>query len=205
MPEGQQEIRVGLIHFPLLSLGPGLRAGIWLTGCPRRCNGCIAPQWQEEASGRLTTIKQLMEDMRPFLKEADGVTISGGEPFARPPILEALLSRLRQEGVTDILVYSGYSIEELEKKAASSLNLLDALIDGPFDYALPSDSHWRGSANQRLHILAKDPLLRRRYEQFADHIPARRLLQSIPHPCGGTILIGIPKPADLEEIRNGNI
>ncbi len=203
-PDGNQLIRIGLTHFPLVSLGPGLRLGIWLAGCPLRCNGCIAPEWQPMDSGYQTTVTELLEELQPVLHEVDGVTLSGGEPFAQPEGLSALLRELRQDGITDIMAYSGYQIEQLHQSAPETLALLDALVDGPFEAELPTDSPWRGSANQRLHILTAAPALRQRYNQFEKYTPASRLLQCVPRP-GGAVVIGIPRPSDLEELRHGTL
>ena len=200
--DSNQIIRIGLIHFPLLSLGPGLRTGIWFSGCPLRCKGCIAPEWQDMESGYETTVSALLDELHPFLQESDGVTISGGEPFAQPAGLSALLRGLRQNSITDIMAYSGYQFEKLHKSAPEQLALLDALVDGSFLAELPTDSPWKGSANQRLNILTSNPALRQRYQQFEQHIPVRHLLQCISRPEGATV-IGIPQSADLEELRHG--
>lgn len=203
-PDGKQSIRIGLTHFPVLSLGPGLRVGIWLAGCPLRCAGCVAPEWQAMDSGHATTVSELLDELLPFLKEADGVTISGGEPFAQPVALEQLLIGLRRAGVRDILAYSGYCLEQLRQVAPQATALLDALVDGPFRADLPTSSPWRGSSNQRLHILTGNPELRRRYRMFERHTPANRLLQCIPKANGAT-LIGIPRPDDIKELRYGTL
>jgi anaerobic ribonucleoside-triphosphate reductase activating protein len=203
-PDGIQDIRIGLIHFPLLSLGPGLRTGIWFSGCPLGCEGCIAPEWQDRASGYQTTVAALLAELHPFLQESDGVTISGGEPFAQPDGLTALLRGLRKKGITDIIAYSGYPLAQLAQTAPEALALLDVLVDGPFMADQSTDSPWRGSANQQLHILTDQPLLQQRYRQFAHHIPGRRLLQCIPRTEGAT-LIGIPRSANLEDLRYGTV
>lgn len=203
-PDGKQGIRIGMTHFPLLSLGPGLRLGIWMAGCPQRCAGCISPEWQEMGSGYRTTVDELLSGLQPLLQEVDGVTISGGEPFAQPEGLTALLRGLRQSGIADIMAYSGYPIEQLRQIAPEPLALLDALVDGPFQDGLPTDSPWRGSANQCLQILTDQPELQQRYRHFEQHIPGRRLLQCIPR-TGGASLIGIPRPDDLEELRYGTL
>lgn len=84
----------------------------------------------------------------------DGVTVLGGEPFAQPIGLAALLRGLKGRGVHTV-VYSGYTLESLVRRAEpevrEALALTDLLIDGPFIAALTEGAgEWRGSRNQRL-------------------------------------------------------
>lgn len=94
------------VHFPITSLGYGRRIGVWLQGCSIRCPGCVsADTW---ATGRgETTLKSLMALLAPWFASADGITVTGGEPFEQPSALEALLSAAREHLNGDILVYSG--------------------------------------------------------------------------------------------------
>ena len=49
----------------------------------------------------------------PWLEEADGITISGGEPFDQPEALIHLLAQIRSKTSIDILVYSGHPFEKI--------------------------------------------------------------------------------------------
>ena len=40
------ELSIARIYYPVKTLGPGNRIGIWTAGCPRRCSGCISPELQ---------------------------------------------------------------------------------------------------------------------------------------------------------------
>ena len=65
---------------------------------------------------------------------ADGVTISGGEPFDQPEGLQSLLLELQKMPSLcnlDILVYSGYTLSRIKRRHQRILDLLDALISGP--------------------------------------------------------------------------
>ena len=84
----------------------------------------------------------------------DGVSVLGGEPFAQPVGLAALLRRLKTRGV-HTLVYSGYTLEALARRPEPAvrvaLEFTDLLIDGPFVADLAEGAgEWRGSRNQRL-------------------------------------------------------
>ena len=63
--------------------GPGIRLAFYVQGCPHRCPGCHNPQTWDPAGGREMTLS----DLRQLILGADGidgVTFSGGEPFAQP-------------------------------------------------------------------------------------------------------------------------
>ena len=60
------------------------------------------------------------------------------------------------KGLDDILVYSGYTINELKEKEDEDvwycLNNIAALIDGPYEQLLDDGKGIRGSSNQNVYI-----------------------------------------------------
>jgi len=82
------------MHFPVTTLGFGRRVGIWFQGCSIQCPGCVSRDTWAFGRGE-TSVESACETIDPWLKEADGVTISGGEPFDQPMALAALLGWLR--------------------------------------------------------------------------------------------------------------
>jgi anaerobic ribonucleoside-triphosphate reductase activating protein len=85
-----------------------------------------------------------------------GITISGGEPFLYPIELSMLCLCARAFGL-DIVIYTGYTWEELIDLSQdtpgiiSTLIMTDLLVDGPFVEAEKDlDIPFRGSRNQRL-------------------------------------------------------
>jgi anaerobic ribonucleoside-triphosphate reductase activating protein len=96
-------------------------------------------------------VQRLLEQISRWIPDADGITISGGEPFEQPEALIALLSALRKRTSIDILVYSGYPIESLNLILSQSSGMIDALISDAFDLHSPHSRPLRGSDNQRLH------------------------------------------------------
>jgi len=101
----------------------------------------------------------------------EGVTFLGGEPFEQAAGLAALAAAARDLGMT-VMVFSGYTLEQLEGRpaAAGLLAQIDLLVDGPYDLQLPeppppAGRRWIGSQNQRMHYLtrayaADDPRMR---------------------------------------------
>ena len=134
--------------------GPGIRYALFVQGCPHQCDGCHNPASHSFTEGTLRPIADILDDIRanPLL---DGVTFSGGEPFMQAEELAELAGSIRQLGLP-ILIYSGYTFEELMEQAPRRpgwlplLSRSDVLIDGRFEQTRRSYSlRFRGSANQR--------------------------------------------------------
>jgi anaerobic ribonucleoside-triphosphate reductase activating protein len=184
--------------YPVEGLGPGKkRIVFWVRGCGRGCPGCIAPElW---APGEPTAVAAIVEELQPFLKEADGLTISGGEPFGQVGALCVLIDALRaaRKGL-EVLVYTGYVYEQLARRGGASalLERTDILIDGPYRHELPNTLRWRGSDNQRVHLLSPRA---QKYAKQADlPWPEPRTLQVQALSPEQYRIVGIPKRGDLE-------
>lgn len=134
--------------------GPGIRFTVFCQGCPHNCEGCHNPETHDFNGGYDCSIEKIINeiDKNPLLT---GVTFSGGEPMCQPDRFLNLAKEIKKRKL-DIVIFSGYTFEELEKMASSNnsikdlLLLTDYLIDGKFmlaekDLALK----FRGSRNQR--------------------------------------------------------
>ena len=152
---------IGRILSPVHSLGPGERVAVWTKGCSRGCEGCISPELQS-FSGDETDEAALAGIVKHVaaVKGCNGLTVSGGDPFEQSGALYRFLERVR-DSFEDILVYTGYSLQEIEEGGAGAagekcLGLIDVLIDGPYIAALNRpDCVLRGSSNQVIHF--RDP------------------------------------------------
>jgi len=188
----------------LKGLGPGRRIGLWLQGCALACPGCVSQDtWAFTADRRLPLPLLLAWCQDMAQNGLNGVTISGGEPFAQPAALLALLQALhnwRAETVLnfDLLCYSGLPWSHLQQEFAPILDLLDALIPEPFQTHRPTRLIWRGSANQPLIPLS--PRGEERYAPYRHLEIERRPLQIVVdrERVWG---IGIPGPGDLERLE----
>ena len=69
--------------------GPGLRAALWVQGCPIQCPGCANAATWSFGGGREKTVEELFEQIRGE-KNIEGVTFIGGEPFSQAWPLAAL-------------------------------------------------------------------------------------------------------------------
>ena len=192
-------LSISRLHFPVTTLGPGRRVGIWFQGCSIRCAGCIsADTWRFSSGG--TMVEELAVRIDPWLRQADGVTISGGEPFDQPEALNALIGMLRIEVHQDVLVYSGYPFEHLQSSAAVQSGDIDALICDPYVATAPQRLQLRGSDNQRLFLLT--PRGRERFARYELQDDQRARTLDVMFDDDGTVwLAGIPRPNDMQRLR----
>ena len=150
-------MQIGKILFPVTTLGPGRRLGIWTQGCTRFCKGCSNPELQIFDQTKDIAVSEVFGATRdlPF----EGITISGGEPFLDPKELRGLVELYVNAGYEDILIYTGYTIEALADQENEDiryvLSHIAVLIDGPFVESLVDDVPLRGSSNQRVLVLNK--------------------------------------------------
>lgn len=132
--------------------GPGLRFTLFTQGCPHHCPGCHNPQTHAFDGGKEIPVEELTKIIlhNPL---TDGITLSGGEPFAQPEACAELARRVREKGL-NVWAYSGWTFEELLRGTPAQrelLGLCDVLVDGPFVLTQRSLSlKWRGSTNQRV-------------------------------------------------------
>jgi len=146
-------------------------------------------------------VEQLLDQVQPWLVEADGITVSGGEPFDQPEALLALLTGLRLRSPADILVYSGYPLEKLAEPLNCADGLIDALISDPFDRHQPQSMALRGSDNQRLSMLTT--LGRERFCDFERKLQAGdQALDLMLDEDGSVWMAGIPLRDDLLRLRD---
>lgn len=148
-----QKIYIDLIHYPLKTLGPENRIGVWFQGCNILCDDCISPHNFFQTEDKIMEIDDLVKQL--LVIDCKRLTISGGEPFNQSDALLEVLSRIKFK-FDDILIYSGYRFEYLEKKYSSVLKYVDVLIDGPFKKDLPTNKAYKGSKNQRLFVFNKN-------------------------------------------------
>lgn len=188
MEEKEIKISLARLFFPVTVLGPGKRIGLWLTGCQNRCIGCISPELQNYDPEREITINNIMKMISSISEAADGFTISGGEPFYYPEKLYSLVKSLM--GINDdILIYTGYTLEELKEKndrnIDQTLNSCAAIIDGKYIRELNNGKGLRGSSNQHCHIF-------KHHSKYRDIEIKENNLQTLFYD-GKILTIGIPQ------------
>ena len=133
--------------------GPGIRLVVFLQGCQHRCKGCHNPATWDFDGGRLIDTDEIiaMMDANPLL---DGITLSGGEPFAQMVPCRELAEAAHERGLS-VWCYTGYTWDALRGaygyESFELLDHLDVLVDGPYiESQRTLELPWRGSRNQRL-------------------------------------------------------
>ena len=189
---------ISRILYPVEVLGPGRRIGIWMDGCIHHCPGCSNPElWEQQACYHTDadTVLRLVR-MVAAEHEVDGFTITGGDPFFQPDALRELLPRLR-EIAPDILVYTGYLMEELPEDILSQITVL---IDGKYVEARNHGEMLRGSDNQRILIL--EEAYRDLYESYQREFHGR--IQNFS-TRDGIISVGIHLPGYERQLKQSAI
>ena len=194
------QIAINKIHFPVTALGRGRRVGIWTQGCSIRCRGCVSVDTWEPDPAKLIEVDDLLRGIEPWISEADGVTISGGEPFDQPDGLRAMVEALRRRETGDILVYSGYSHGHLSGRFDDILDCVDVLISEPFVAGASDRLTLRGSDNQRCWLLTDRA--RRLYSKTLDQEvwPASRRMDVVIDDESAVWMAGIPRRGEMETL-----
>lgn len=178
--------------FPVENLGPGRRVAMWVEGCSLDCPGCMSPEIFRQRHP--VPVQEATRQILRLLTEADGLTISGGEPFQQASTLAEVIRRLRVVRPVEVLVYTGYELEEIlagPPAGRELLRLVDVLIDGRFELSTANTKQWRGSDNQRVHLLTERS---RRYAGEAERLfPTPRVLHLQPLDSFRVRIIGIPE------------
>ncbi|MCP4538608.1 MAG: radical SAM protein [Chloroflexi bacterium] len=140
--------------------GPGGRAVVWVQGCTLGCLGCFNPETHSLEGGEDVSIPDLFDRIVALGDTIEGITVSGGEPLQQRPSLLALLRRVRRETALSVLIFTGYTWEEIQQMPDVELLLkcIDVLIAGRYDAAqrfAPENKKQllRSSTNQTTHTL----------------------------------------------------
>jgi anaerobic ribonucleoside-triphosphate reductase activating protein len=155
MPPGAEALRLHAFLPVSRANGPGKRAVIWVQGCSLGCPGCFNPQTHPFAGGEGVPVDRLLQRLVVLQGQVEGLTISGGEPFQQARPLLALLQGLRAHTSLSVLVFSGFTWEELQRLpgAGQILDCVDVLISGRYRAEQRLAHGLLGSANKQVHCL----------------------------------------------------
>lgn len=122
--------------------GPELRTVIWFQGCSIQCKGCINPHLWSFDCKELISVNSLVDKI-----PNNDVTLLGGEPLDQEGILDFVKELKRKE--IGIILFTGYSIRELQGSRLECTKLCDVVISEPFEIdQLNPKLYLRGSDNQ---------------------------------------------------------
>ncbi|MDR2094497.1 MAG: 4Fe-4S cluster-binding domain-containing protein [Treponema sp.] len=163
----EKTLRLHFICNGITNLGPGRRYGIWVQGCNKRCEGCLAPNAQPKDGGNLVPCDDIIAEIIGS-KNIDGITISGGEPVLQWKELYYIMGKVKKRNPNiNVLLYTGYSwgadIEPIRgyyhpdtyntdvNEFHDFWNCLDYWIDGDYQAKRDDGKGLRGSSNQQLY------------------------------------------------------
>ena len=156
-------MKVERIVYPVITLGPDKRIGVWTIGCIHNCKGCINPELQVLDSNKDIKVDALANLLIKQAKDNDcrSITFTGGDPMYQKEEFTQLLKLIRPY-FDDVLVYTGYEYSELDRK---DLLNIDVLIDGKYIEKLnEKDLPLRGSSNQNVIFINRT--LIDKYDEF---------------------------------------
>lgn len=133
--------------------GPGVRAVVFMQGCPLRCIYCHNPDTWDMKDGHRISSEELAEKilrLYPYIKNG-GVTFSGGEPSLQAEFITETISLLKEKGLHIAIdtcgeVYNEKVQDLLEK---TDLVLLDIKMTDSESYR----KHTGGSLEKALSFL----------------------------------------------------
>ena len=130
----------------------------------------------------------------------EGITISGGEPFLQAAGLSELIGLLRAQRDIGIIVYTGFTIEEIREKNDPDMNRfldqIDLLIDGPYIEEKNDGRNLRGSSNQRAIALTE------RYEKNVPDYGSRKAEIELFVKEDKVVLVGVPDEKTLVRFQH---
>lgn len=179
-------------------LGPYQRYILWVQGCPFSCVGCMTPDSQDMSAGTKVSIQSLVNEIL-YIHNNEGITITGGEPFMQAKELVIMIEKVKFYRDLGVIIYSGFTLEQLKNKNDKNINrlldLTDILIDGLYEDSLNDNTRALvGSTNQKIHRLTSryDDVMN---EYYNNH---RRDIE-IHLNDNNMMIVGIPKRDTLND------
>ena len=90
--------------------GPGIRAVVFMQGCPLRCACCHNPDTWEFDGGTVVEPGEIFDKiyrLRSYFGKDGGVTVSGGEPLMQADFVSELFELCHRSGISCALDTSG--------------------------------------------------------------------------------------------------
>ena len=174
--------------------GPGSRTVLWLQGCSIQCEGCWNDELWSFSGGKKMSSDEIIQILQN--NTDGGLTLLGGEPLDQAPAVLELIEKCHKSGF-DVMLYTGYELEELSKVQKQCAEQSDIVIHGRYVDELRSENLlWRGSTNQKILI--------KNQKYFSIDLTEKRQMEIHLKEDGGMKVIGYPTPELLESITSRN-
>lgn len=184
-------------------LGPYKRFVIWVQGCDLACPGCIAYKTHDFNEGTEITNNQLVEMILSY-DNIEGLTISGGEPTYKARELNEVIKQIKQKKDLGIILYTGYTLKELQDKNDDEvlrlISLCDLVIDGRYFASLNNNLGLRGSTNQTINQITP------RYKSFVETIYKEKMREiEIQYNNKEIKIIGLPDKRSINLFKKWEV
>ncbi len=120
--------------------GPGVRAVVFMQGCPLRCACCHNPDTWDFKGGKEATPEEIfakIKRLKNYFGEDGGVTVSGGEPLMQPEFIKELFTLCKNDGISTAIDTSGCVLNNDIKEV---LKLTDTVL---LDYKYITDELYK--------------------------------------------------------------
>lgn len=121
--------RIDSFHSFSTNDGPGIRAVIFLQGCPLRCKCCHNPETWDRSKGVSISDDEIIEKIKKGITyyRNGGVTCSGGEALLQPQFVKSIFKQCHELGLHTTLDTSGCLLndEVTDLLSETDLVLLD--------------------------------------------------------------------------------
>lgn len=127
--------------------GPGVRAVVFMQGCPLRCACCHNPDTWDVGGGRTVSAEEMfrkIQRLRSYFGKDGGLTVSGGEPLLQADFVAELFRLCREDGISCALDTSGCIYDERVEKL---LSLTDLVL---LDYKYTNESDYEKYAGMKM-------------------------------------------------------
>ena len=133
--------------------GPGIRAVVFLQGCPLRCAFCHNPDTWDATGGEEVTsgfVSDKILRLKNFYLKG-GITVSGGEPLLQGAFVNEFFKTMHENGLHTALDTSGIGTEENIRLALEHTDLV--LCDLKFPTEASYKAHTGASLKKVLSFL----------------------------------------------------
>ena len=134
----------------------GVNISVWTQGCPHRCKDCFNPSTWSFNTGREYN-EELIDYIFSNIDKHNikrNLSILGGEALCEQNVSGIVdLCKVFKEKYPNkkILIWTGYTYENLNTEQKKVLQYIDVLVDGRFEIDKKDISlKMRGSSNQRI-------------------------------------------------------
>lgn len=145
--------RVNSFHSFSTNDGPGIRAVVFMQGCPLRCKCCHNPETWDFEGGKEMQLDEIMDKIKrgSSYYSKGGVTCSGGEPLLQAKFVYEIFKACHKLNLHTTVDTSGCVLNDEIKQTLEETDLV--LLDVKMTTEEAYNAFAKGSLKQTLHFL----------------------------------------------------